>query len=52
MAIVIEGFRQAVIGEPSVAAVDLIATVAIVCVSLVAALFFFRRMDRFFADVV
>lgn len=49
---VIEGFRWALLGSAAPPAPVLAASVAMTFVCLVAAMFYFRRMERTFADVI
>jgi lipopolysaccharide transport system permease protein len=51
MAGVIQGFRWALLGtEPP--GMSLVVSVAVVLVLLVSGLYFFKRMERVFADIV
>lgn len=52
MAGVAEGFRWALLGTPPPGAVVMASSVAAVMVALVAGLYYFKRMERSFADVV
>lgn len=52
MAGVAEGFRWALLGTPAPGAVVMASSVAAVTVMLVGGLFYFKRMERTFADVV
>lgn len=52
MAGVIEGFRWALIGEQSLPVDSLLSSAAVVLVVLLGGLFYFRRMEYEFADVV
>jgi lipopolysaccharide transport system permease protein len=49
---VVTGFRWALLGTPAPAPAMLGASVAVVAVLLVSGLFYFRRMERSFADVI
>ncbi len=49
---VAEGFRWALLGTPAPGALVMASSVAAVMVTLVAGLFYFKRMERSFADVV
>ena len=52
MAGVIEGFRWALLGKTPAPGAMLWVSVAVVAVVLVGGLFYFRRMEKTFADVV
>jgi lipopolysaccharide transport system permease protein len=52
MASVAEGFRCALLGTPAPGAVVMTTSVAAVTLLLVGGLFYFKRMERSFADVV
>ena len=52
MAGVAEGFRWALLGTPAPSAVVMASSVAAVTLMLVGGLFYFKRMERSFADVV
>ena len=52
MAGVVEGFRWALLGRTAAPSVLLAISVAVVIVLLVGGIFYFRRMERTFADVV
>lgn len=52
MAGVVEGFRAALLGTPSPSVLLLAASSAVAVVLLVTGLYYFRRMERRFADVV
>ena len=52
MAGVVEGFRWALLGHRAPDAGMLVASVVMTAVLLVGGLFYFRRMERRFADVV
>jgi lipopolysaccharide transport system permease protein len=52
MAGVVEGFRWALLGQQSLPGAPLLLSVLIVAVVFVGGLFYFRRMDFEFADVV
>lgn len=52
MAGVIEGFRWALIGQQSLPVVQLLSSTVVVLVVLLGGLFYFRRMEYGFADVV
>lgn len=52
MAGVVEGFRWALLGQPAPAASMLLMSVAVTLVLLAGGLFYFRRMEKCFADVV
>jgi lipopolysaccharide transport system permease protein len=52
MAGVAEGFRWALLGTPPPSAVVMASSVAAVTLMLVGGLFYFKRMERSFADVV
>jgi lipopolysaccharide transport system permease protein len=52
MAGVAEGFRWALLGTPPPGALVMASSVAAVAAMLVAGLFYFKRMERSFADVV
>jgi lipopolysaccharide transport system permease protein len=49
---VVEGFRWALLGKSSPAAPMLIVSVAVTIILLVGGLFYFRRMEKSFADIV
>jgi lipopolysaccharide transport system permease protein len=49
---VIEGFRWALFGQSAFPAAELLLSVAVTVPLVVSGLFFFRRMERVFADVV
>ena len=49
---VVEGFRWALLGKASLPGAMLAVSVAIVIVLLVSGLYYFRKMERHFADVV
>ncbi len=52
MAGVLEGFRWALLGAPPPPAAELCVSVGMVALLLVGGLFFFRRLERRFADVI
>ena len=52
MAGVAEGFRWALLGTPPPSALVMASSVAAVALTLIAGLFYFKRMERLFADVV
>ena len=52
MAGVIEGFRWALLGKPQAPGAMLWVSVAVVAVVLVGGLYYYRRMEKTFADVV
>ena len=49
---VVEGFRWALLGNQGAALVSVMVSVGVVAVLLVTGLFYFRRMERTFADIV
>ncbi len=49
---VVEGFRWALLGREDPPGIELVASVAATLVLLTAGLFYFRRMERTFADIV
>jgi lipopolysaccharide transport system permease protein len=49
---VVEGFRWALLGSTGWGGVSVAVSVAVVAVLLVSGLFYFRRMERTFADIV
>jgi lipopolysaccharide transport system permease protein len=52
MAGIVEGFRWALVGQGQPPGPMLMVSVAVVMVLLVGGLYYFRRMERMFADVV
>jgi lipopolysaccharide transport system permease protein len=52
MAGVVEGFRWALLGKSSALGSMLWVSVAVVAVVLVGGLYYFRRMEQEFADIV
>ncbi|MFN7209746.1 MAG: ABC transporter permease [Aggregatilineales bacterium] len=52
MAGVVEGFRWALLGSPMPPLPMLLASAATALAALISGLFYFRRMERFFADIV
>jgi lipopolysaccharide transport system permease protein len=52
MAGVIEGFRWALLGKVQAPGAMLVVSVAVVAVVLVGGLYYYRRMEKTFADVV
>jgi lipopolysaccharide transport system permease protein len=50
MAGVVNGFRWAILGTPTGPSMDLVISVAVACLLLVSGLFYFRRMEKTFAD--
>ncbi|MFQ3535486.1 MAG: ABC transporter permease [Aggregatilineales bacterium] len=52
MASVVEGFRWALLGSPMPPLPMLIASTVTALIALVGGLFYFRRMEKFFADIV
>lgn len=52
MAGVIEGFRWALLGKPDRPGSELVISVAVIVTMLVGGLYYFRRMEKTFADVV
>jgi lipopolysaccharide transport system permease protein len=52
MAGVIEGFRWALLGKAQAPGTMLWVSVAVVAVVLVGGLYYYRRMEKTFADVV
>jgi lipopolysaccharide transport system permease protein len=52
MAGVVDGFRWALLGKPAAPGAMILVSVATVSLLLVGGLFYFRRMERSFADVV
>ncbi len=52
MAGVVEGFRWALLGSPHLPGALLAVSVLVVVVALVSGLYYFRRMERAFADIV
>jgi lipopolysaccharide transport system permease protein len=49
---VVEGFRWALLGQQSISAPLLVLSTVIVLVIFIGGLFYFRRMEYEFADVV
>ncbi len=49
---VVEGFRWALLGNQGSSAVSLLISIGVVALLLVSGLFYFRRMERTFADIV
>jgi lipopolysaccharide transport system permease protein len=49
---VVEGFRWALLGTSGWAGMSVVVSVAVVAALLVSGLFYFRRMERTFADIV
>ena len=52
MAGVVNGFRWAILGTPTGPGTDLIISAAVACLLLVSGLFYFRRMEKTFADTI
>lgn len=52
MAGVVEGFRWALLGSPMPPLPMLLASTVMALIGLISGLFYFRRMEKFFADVV
>jgi lipopolysaccharide transport system permease protein len=52
MAGVVEGFRWALLGNPMPPVPMLLASALTALVALISGLFYFRRMEKFFADIV
>jgi lipopolysaccharide transport system permease protein len=52
MAGTIEGFRWALLGKAEGPGAELMASVVVVVVLLIGGLYYFRRMEKIFADVV
>jgi homopolymeric O-antigen transport system permease protein len=52
MVAVIDGVRWALLGTPRPASGPLLVSVAVVCVLLLASVVYFRRTERFFADLI
>ena len=49
---VVEGFRWALLGSNGWAGMSVMMSVGVVAVLVVSGLFYFRRMERTFADIV
>jgi lipopolysaccharide transport system permease protein len=49
---VVDGFRWALLGQTNAPDATVLISIGAVCVMLVAGLFYFRRMERTFADVI
>ena len=49
---VVEGFRWALIGSTRSPGVMVLVSAAVVAVVLISGLFYFRRVERTFADVI
>ena len=52
MAGVVDGFRWALLGREAAPDATLVVSLAVVSLLLVGGLYYFRRMERTFADVV
>jgi lipopolysaccharide transport system permease protein len=52
MAGVVEGFRWAVLGQPATPGLWMVVSVLVTLVLLITGLYYFRRMEKTFADVV
>ena len=52
MAGVVNGFRWAILGTPTGPSIDLVISATVACMLLVSGLFYFRRMEKTFADTI